>query len=364
MAADDTSTTRLSRRNFLSAAALGAAYVAAGPAASLASADPQPVSTENLDAFEGELLAFSKGTFEVETDGSVRQVVALGGSTFWKGGETSWDGFSVGDTVLVRTVNGQLDRAWANLIQRTGFVLSGSSDVVTIALDDNGTDRLAVSLPSSTDFRDAFTGQATRVTLPPTTSVNVVGLETPDGLVASAIRYGLPGAVPQTTTPTQPSVTVSRAVSASPDVQMCTYTYNHFASLFACPPSACGTCSTSNSSQCAWPAQDVCNCCNGVNGCACDCVHGCLTLAIAGCGHHVQVTDACNGKYRDTVIVDCGPCMSNCGCPTNVCGHVCNYCGLSRTHPIVDLTKPTFSIFYDPSKVMCFPAKVAVTIPC
>ncbi len=64
------------------------------------------------------------------------------------------------------------------------------------------------------------------------------------------------------------------------------------------------------------------------------------------------------------MIVDCGPCMSNCGCSTNVCGHVCDYCGLSRTHPVVDLTKPTFTVFYDPSKVMCFPAKVAVTIPC
>ena len=124
----------------------------AGPAASRAFADAQPVSTENIDAFEGQLLSFSAGTFEIQTDSSLRQVVALGGSTFWKGGETSWDGFSVGDTVLVRTVNGQLDRAWANLIQRRGVVLSGGSDAVAIALDDDGADQLAVSLPATTDF--------------------------------------------------------------------------------------------------------------------------------------------------------------------------------------------------------------------
>lgn len=368
MAADDARTSRLSRRNFLSSAALGAAYVAARPPISFASSGVSPsvapVSTANVDAFEGVLRSFSKGTFEIETGGVVSQVVALSGSTFWKGGETSGDRFSVGDSVLVRTVNGQLDRAWANLIQASGTVVAGGSDGVRIALDDHGTNQLAVALPSTTDFRDVFTGQATRVALPPSTSVNVVGLETPSGLVASAIRYQLPGAQPQLQ-PTQPSVTVTQAVSASPDVLMCTFTYNHFVSFFSCPTGqgACGTCNTSNSSQCAWPAQDTCGCC-AHNGCGCDCAHGCVTLAIAGCGHHVNVTDACSGKVRDTVIADCGPCMNSCGCSLNVCGHVCDLCGLSRTHPIVDLTKPTYSIFRDPSQVMCFPAKVQVTIPC
>jgi hypothetical protein len=90
----------------------------------------------------------------------------------------------------------------------------------------------------------------------------------------------------------------------------------------------------------------------------------CLALAIASCGHHVQVTDACSGKYHDTVIADCGPCMSTCNCSINVCNHTCSLCGKSSTHPIVDLTKPTFAVFRDPNNYGCFPAKVAVTIPC
>lgn len=281
-----------------------------------------------------------------------------------KVGETSWDGFSVGDDVLVRTVSGQLDRAWANLTRKRGLVVSGGSDRLTIALDKSGDDQLDVAVTPATIFQNDFTGQRVWSELPPETSLDVIGLEAPGGLIASLIGYGLPGADPQTG-PSEPSVTVTQTSGASPDVMYCTYTYNHFASWFPCATGhgACGTCNTSNDSQCAWPAQDVCGCC-GANGCGCDCVVNCLTLAIAGCGHHVQVTDACSGKYHDTVIADCGPCMSTCNCPTNVCNHTCSLCGKSRTHPIVDLTKPTFAVFRNPNNYGCFPAQVAVTIPC
>jgi hypothetical protein len=363
MAEEKTGASRFSRRNFLSAAALGAAYVAAGPAASVASASSGLVSTSNVDAFEGILRGFAHGTFEIETGTEMRQIMAPAGSTFWKGGETSWDSFSAGDSILVRTVGGQLDRAWANLTRMHGRVVSRASNKLTVAHDHGGNDRFTVLVPKTARIVNSFTAEAGRVSLPLATSVDVIGLQTPSGLVASVIGYALPDAKPLSSA--QPAPTVTRAASATPDVLMCTYNYNNFASWYNCPTGAgsCGTCSTSNSSQCAWPAQETCGCCSG-NGCGCDCNHGCITLAIASCGHHVQVTDACSSKYRDTVIADCGPCMSNCGCSTNVCGHTCNLCGKSRTHPVVDLTKPTFAVFRDPASYGCFPAKVSVTIPC
>jgi hypothetical protein len=160
MAADDLlAAKRVSRREFLSAAALGTAYVVAGPAASLASAADESVSKENVEASEGVLRSFGQGTFEIESGGELRQVVALAGSTFWKGNETSWDGFSVGDDVLVRTVNGQLDRAWANLTRKRGLVVSSDGDRLTIALDKSGDDRLDVAVTPTTIFQNDFTGQ-------------------------------------------------------------------------------------------------------------------------------------------------------------------------------------------------------------
>jgi hypothetical protein len=364
MAAGNTRASAFSRRDFLSAAALGAAtYVAAGPTASFASASDGLISTANIDAFEGVLRGFAQGTFEIDTGYGVRQVVALASSTFWKGGETSWNSFALGDSVLVRTVDGQLDRAWANLTRLRGQVVSGgSSGNLTVALDDSGNEKVVVAAPNTASFVDSFTATVGRVSLPPTTGIDVIGLQTPTGLVASVIGYGLPGATPVQSP--QPSPTITQAVAAAPDVLMCTYTYNHFASWFTCGTGLgrCGTCNTSNSSQCAWPSQETCGCCTSS---CCDCDHGCVTLAVAGCGHHVQVTDACSSKYRDTVIADCGPCLSTCGCSgTSVCGHTCSLCGKSRTHPVVDLTKPTFAVFRDPASFGCFPAAVSVTIPC
>jgi hypothetical protein len=140
----------------------------------------------------------------------------------------------------------------------------------------------------------------------------------------------------------------SLAVKPKPDdVGVQDFVYTGHATWFSCATGAgrCGTCNTGSSRQLAWPALDTCGACSFT---CCDCSRTCVRQVHLSCGRRrIDVRDTGNNRLaQDLVIVDCGPnqnalCSGSCG------------------RRVVDLTRPTFARFRDPS-VGCFPCRARV----
>jgi hypothetical protein len=328
-------------------------------------AQKPPSSFGDTVAFEGQLVEGSLSAIGLEVESELRHLAFAPSATLWRGGEQPLSALRVGDQVLVRVTGGAIERAWANLMRWKGSVIAETTDGYALGRDGHETQEMVVD--SATQYEDALTGHAV---IPPRRlavgiGVDAVGLSLAGGgLLASKIRYEAsappkPGRQPST----PPRITRS---SELPDIQ-CHLHYTGFASFFTCccGQGRCGTCSTSRSDQTAWPAMDTCGCCTGT---CCDCGKTCANSPgwYLPCGYAVVVTDACTGHYKTTFITSCGPC-NNVSCntcsPGPTCSHTCSKC-TSRTTPIVDLTKPTFALFYDPARVMCFPCDAEITVAC
>ncbi len=377
----------LNRRDFLRSAVFGIAATAIprGALASTPVSDTSP--SDDVDCFEGSLIGASAASIDVQADDGVRLVPVGAATTVWKGGETNLGSLVPGDDVLVRVVGGTLDRAWANLGIEKGFVAGTAPGgyVLTVNNGDLAQDIL-LAVDDSTRWQDAISGQDTTwpADFPPGTWVQASGLAVADGLRAALLRYVLPGTAPAQS-PVTPGPDKVRKVPLGP-LALCNVTYSGIASLFDCAngKGRCVTCNTSNSAQLAWPHQDTCGNC----ALCCDCSATCKNQTLKSCGDNVSVVDVCSHVQRNCTIVDCGPCQkcktcSSCNCSTgggccpstNACCGACGNCNIcvcshgsticvSRTGPVVDLTRPTFTVFRDPTQFMSFPCDATVSVLC
>lgn len=339
---------RYSRRAALQKAALGAGALAVGAYARPAWAGGVGPDG-SIDAYEGLLLGKGTSSLIVERYGQPITTQVTPAATLWKGEATSLSSFLEGDSVLVRTVAGQLTNAWANLDKVRGAV-AGENPTGYEVVDDRTGQTVEVVIQGSTKTQDVF-GQASALpsNAPTGTWFDAAGLAVEGAIIGSVVRFALPGVR-------------SRAAHIEPPKmrELASFEYRQMATWFSCPTGAgrCGTCNTSNSSQCAWPALDTCGCCSTT---CCDCAKNCFTQAYLSCGTNVVVTDPCTNAGNTCAIVDCGPCNNqscHTRCSTVTCGHTCTECGGQRTTPIVDLTKPSFAIFRDPSQFGCILANV------
>lgn len=345
--------TLFDRRSLLKRAALTAGAVALGAAADAAPAFAGGTGPDGpIDAFEGLLLAMGADTLVVERWNAPVTLDVTSLATLWKGGDVAISAFNVGDSVLARTVAGNLTNAWANLVKVRGTIVGTTSRGYEVRDGDGHSTEVIFS--GATKMEDALG----RRQLPPAafengTWVDAAGLGVDGTIFSSILRYQLPGAQAAAAQmePARVNYSANRVTS---------FEYRSFASWFDCPTNAgaCKTCNTSNSSQTAWPAMSACGCCTTT---CCDCAKNCLAQAYLSCGTNVIVTDPCTNISNTCAIVSCGPC-NNVSCntcsPGPVCSHHCAICGGNPTPPIVDLTKPTFAVFRDPSLYGCTLANV------
>lgn len=352
---------RTSRRQLLKTAALGGASIALGsrippPAAFAAEED------DGLAAFEGALVDLGSDWLAVNVGSNdIRIVQATPDSSFWKGQDTALANFNKGDDVLVRTLYGAIDRAWDNLDRLKGLVIGQTGQGYEIEVHNPSTPvyETEVILADYTKFTDSLTGaDGSMGPLPKGTALDVIGLSLGSGdLLANLIGYNLPGQTPEATVTSGPD-----SVTVDPLTASTTYLYHGCVTWYICGNGAgrCGQCDTSKDHQCAWPHWDTCGHCNGS---CCDCSQGCKgQVRFSNCGKDIDVHSFCQQRTRTENAVDCGPCQKCNECSPCVCGLKCTICNETHDTPVVDLTRPSFSLFYDPDHVGHFPGHASVTV--
>lgn len=350
----------LTRRQLLRNAALGLAAAKLAPSvvgSGVANASPVDTASADLvDAWEGTFLGQVGSAFQFDTGvGAPTLVPASSSSIFWAGQDGGPSLLKPGDSALVRTEAGVLDRVWANLTGIRGRVQSSGNGVLTVQAID-GTQR-AVDLRLSPVYANLFTGDATPPgTLPVDTYVDLAGYESSGDILASVVSYEPQDASVNVPIP---SVTIISGGATR------TYVYHAIASRFSCPTGKgrCGTCNTASSLQCAYPALDSsCNCCSPT---CCNCAKNCVNMVYLSCGDPVTVYDWCTARRYTLTIADCGPCANpSCHtlCSATTCSHVSSCGSTSLTSALVDLTFPTFARFDNPSVRTSFPCDISVTV--
>jgi hypothetical protein len=353
---------RTSRRELLKAAALGGASVALGsriPLQAASAAEPD----DGLAAFEGALVDLGSDWLAVDVGSNdIRKASATPDSSFWRGQDVKLSEFRKGDDVLVRTRYGAIDRAWDNLDRLRGHVIGQTKQGYEVEVHNptQSVYEAEVVLADYTQYSDNFTGASgVPTSLPNGTGIDVIGLTLDTGSVlANLFGYTLPDAKPEVTlTPGPDSVTIDPLTATT------TYTYHGCVTWFYCGNGAgrCAACDTSKDHQCAWPHwADNCNGCT--SGC-CHCSGGCKDqVGINFCGKNIDVHSQCQGTTRTENAIDCGPCQRCADCNPCVCGNRCEICNQVRYTPVVDLTRPSFALFYDPDHVGHFPGHAEVTV--
>jgi hypothetical protein len=311
-----------SRRQFLQRAVLGAAALSFGVAAkpSAAFADGTPAALAPDRVFEGDLVAVRGSTLVVQTANGERQVTAAPGLSAWRGQNTSLDSLTQGADTLVRLDDsGAADGVWIDLDRVVGEIRDRAGDAYEVQLRD-GTTR-EVSLAG-----DLVSGRA----IPVGWTVDVIGTHAGNDLRGSRLVVAT---APNTDSPG--------------GFQPLDYVYEGHATWFNCSTGAgrCGTCNTGRNNQIAWPALDTCGACSSS---CCDCSRTCVNQVHLSCGRgNIDVRDLDNNRLaQGLVIVDCGPNQNS-------------LCGGSCGRRVVDLTRPTFTRFANPT-VGCFAARARV----
>jgi hypothetical protein len=273
----------------------------------------------------------------------------------------------LGDDVLMHVQAGYVTRAWFNLRRIRGVISGGHGGEYLVhgGYGYSQHSEFGVYVTAATSLTRGQGGTPSDMTrLPVGTSVDAIGLMDGGVLTATLLGYGLPGATTQSRGEDKPmSVKRSSRRTALGALALCDTTYWGYATWYYRNSAAkCGTCSYSSGSlagqgACAWPKVST----NGL----CDVTSGCKNQSAAWCGKDIDVYDRCSGTSLPCAVVDCGPCQTGCQYPLcgGAQGNVCSDCLTSYT-PIVDLTRSTFSIFYDPSTHGCFAAKCVNTVSC
>ena len=348
----------ISRRQLLQSAALGAAAVGLSSALLPEGTANASVTDDGVDAWEATYVGQVGNQFAFDTGGPTPTLLnTFSGSIFWAGQDGGSSLLKPGDRTLVRTVNGALDRAWANMDMCRGRILTTVGSKFTVSQDDGSIRSIDTRL--NPVYWDLNTGDATIPSaMPIGTYVDLAGYVTSGDILASVISYQLPGA--------SPLVLPDAGSGVTPNGATRTYSYQAIASRFVCSNGAgrCVTCSTTNSLQAAYPAiSTTCTCCS--LGC-CDCARNCLTMVYLSCGSSFDVLDYCTARKYTLNVVDCGPCANtvcHTKCSTTTCSHVSKCGTVSLSKALVDLTYPTFARFDNPAVRTSFPCEINVTVP-
>lgn len=320
-------------------------------------------STSPFTAFEGKYVGRSGNSLHLLVDKKIRLVTLGPVATFWRRENTTVDKFQIGDDVLIRLVKatGTTVRAWANLTRVRGTILSTIQGGYAIRLSTKSptSSETELIITPDTESANMLSGIKMRgvPTLPNETYVDAIGLKLPTGIHATKVTYVLPGN--PVSTP-KDALALSQALPLLASSLCCSPTYQGHATWFDCGDGAgaCETCNTSNDAQLAWP--ELASGCSGCTSTCCDCSSGCENQVSLSCGDYVTVDSPCNGVSQVCAIADCGPDQ------VSLCSYGCGGapCGDDWSPPIVDLTKPTFAVFYDPSVYGCFGATAKVPSIC
>jgi hypothetical protein len=260
------------------------------------------------------------------------------------------DKLRTGDALLISLApDWTIGRGWANLTRAHGTVSRASSSGYVIKAGDahdTASRDVAIGVSGATRYGSADHMQSgqlhgNRPSIVPGTHVDVIGLRTEHAILASTLLYSDP----------RLAAVQSAAQTAAPQTAQGDPTFKGYATWFDCPNGAgrCGSCNTSKNNQAAWPALDAG--CGSCGGSCCDCSSGCKNQTFLACGSSFTLTP-CNRSATTIQVSDCGPAQN-----LGLCGTTCNIPGCSGTGVVVDLTKPTFARFYDPTQG-CFPTTV------
>jgi hypothetical protein len=251
----------------------------------------------------------------------------------WRGSRVEADRIEPGDRLLVRLDEGSaVERAWVNLTRELGAVRGFQFPNLVVLRRRS---EVTVLVPES------FEAPA------PGAIVDVIGVRTASGNVTASTVSLLEADPRPLSVPEVPGLPVAQS-------------FTGVATWFDCPSpngskGKCGTCATSESNQAAWPHTALAD-----GSAPCDRTTGCKDQPLLRCGDSFVLTP-CLGMATPLVVVDCGPCQNGTRCRPVLCYRRCDFPpGCSGTGVVVDLTKPTFARFFDPSEIGCFAATVTV----
>jgi hypothetical protein len=350
----------LSRRRFLERAVMGAAgaTLASAGRAGAAVEPPPAASTRDVMVFEGTFHEISGGMIHLDVEGSPASAVLAPDSSYWRGADVGKESLRVRDDVMMHVRAGHLVRAWANLFRVRGVVTgrSGGNYVVRGGSGYGPASDLGLDFSASTSFVDGTSGERkTLKSLATGTMVDAIGLMDDDVLHATLLTYVIPNTRLRKLSQAAPA-SIERTTVDTPTgaLALCNTTYYGYASWFNCSASLakCQRCSYSSGGACAWPNVSP----------NCNFTSGCKGQSQAWCGKDIDVRDRCVAQALPCAVVDCGPCQAG-NCSPHTCGVVCGDCASGST-AVVDLTRSSFSLFYDPTRRGCFSCRVINTISC
>ncbi len=359
------SSQKLTRRRFLQTAVLGVgAVVFHRPLLNTVSPE---VDENEFEVYSGILENVGSNWVDIRENNGMRRLRFDSASEFWKGEPIAPSALIPGDEAVIRArlTDDVILKSWVNLTRAIGQVIKKSkNEFVVQSLNPSSAKEFLVRTHSETRFGNPDLDYLPQKRdfqsiVQPMDLVDIIGLSIPEGILASTFIHHpvsanlLANRIGKTKI--QPLTTISA------DGILTTWQYTGHANWFDCPTGGggCGgSCSTSNSNQCAYPAIDINGCRGSCGGSCCDCTSSCYTMVFKSCQNEITVSDRCYTRTRKVTIVDCGPnvnvwCNQGCGAPN--CSNL--------TPPIVDLTKPTFTVFRDPAAGWgCFSCDTIVTV--
>ncbi len=350
----------LARRKLLQTALGGGAAAFAGQAiiAPAASADTrnepaqQIAARANADAFEGPVRAVRGDELTIDVGDAahprLREVTLTSRSRVWSEGVWNARPPAVGDDLLVRSViPGQVQMAWVNRVSFDADILRRVGSRLEAAWTHPGSHSqvhqdVTVDTGALTRWGNAITG-VPGPTSEPLAAAHVVGFRAGQAVVATDLGYVTERAAEFLQAhPPRPLAAKTLRVPNS-DAACIRYWSGNCHSFSCCTGcGACTNCSTSSSSQAAWPYVDGVQNCD--NGCTSQCRLKCGdTFIFLPCGS--------TSNFYSLKVVDVGPCQksgTNCTCSTALCSTGCSGdpCGQGGPPPrIVCLTAPTMARF-------------------
>nr|WP_042187465.1 hypothetical protein [Kibdelosporangium sp. MJ126-NF4]CEL18113.1 hypothetical protein [Kibdelosporangium sp. MJ126-NF4]CTQ90658.1 hypothetical protein [Kibdelosporangium sp. MJ126-NF4] len=321
----------VSRRSFLSAAALGGAAVAVGGLGASAAADPL---AELPPAYEGDLLSVTADRLVLVTpQGEELRIPVSSRTSVWLGGQSTLDKLRPGQDIAIGLDESGLgDRLWADITRVKGAI-TGTSGTVLEVDPGNGKQPQVLDVPASARAELAADGYSR---WEPGYLVDIIGHRN------SGVAVAMSAAA------TQPGYHVEQLAAAIEDDQSYPDVakprqINGKITWFNDASCRCDSTCRGNNAHTAWPMLERCNYMPA----------RCQKVPYLACGRKLTVHNKCTKKSLVVKVIDCGP-DNRRFCDT------CRKCGTSRKGRIADLTRPTYIRIGGSLNAGCFTGWVKV----